>query len=139
MAHKSHKIALRSNRIQERWFHSQCGYARFAYNNALSDFKSGLDADDFRSEVDLNSRQNKRNKEYEWAKVQDQRAGLYAVKALASGINRWVDKISDFSKYKKCGYKLSYTTDEQAVRVDGKRIKFPWVKMFQELRFEGKM
>ena len=142
MAHKSHKIALRPNVSQERWFHSQCGYARFAYNNALSDFKDGLEHSDFRSEVDLNNRWNKRKKEYDWSKSQDQRAGLYAIKALVNGISRWSDKISGFPKYKRRGHKLSYTTDEQAVRVDGKRIKLPkigWVRMFQELRFEGKI
>ena len=142
MAHKSHKIALRPNSIQEHWFQSQCGYARFAYNTGLSDFKSGLASNDFRSEVDLNNRWNQRKKEYTWAKAQDQRAGLYAIKALANGISRWQDKISKFPKYKKRGHKLSYTTDEQAVKVDGKRIKLPkigWVKMFQELRFEGKI
>ena len=142
MAHKSHKIALRPNSVQEHWFYSQCGYARFAYNNALSDFKSGLDAGDFRSEVDLNNRWNKRKKEYEWAKSQDQRAGLYAIKGLALGIKRWKDNISKFPNFKKRGHKLSYTTDEQAVRVEGKRIKLPkigWVKMFQELRFRGEI
>ncbi len=142
MAHKSHKIALRPNSVQEHWFHSQCGYARFAYNNGLSDFKSGLESNEFRSEVDLNNRWNKQKKEYEWAKAQDQRAGLYAIKALANSISRWSNKISGFPKYKKRGHKLSYTTDEQAVRIDGKRIKLPkigWVKMFQELRFEGKI
>ena len=143
MAHKTHKIALRPNSIQERWFQSQCGYARFAYNNALSDFKSGLEIDEFRSEIDLNNRWNARKKSYgDWVRKQDQRVGLYAINGLANGIKRWVDKISKFPKYKKRSHKLSYTTDEQSVRVDGKRIKLPkigWVRMFQALRFKGKI
>ncbi len=143
MAHSTHKIALRPNSVQERWFQSQCGYARFAYNNALSDFKAGLEIDDFRSEIDLNNRWNKRKHSYgDWVCKQDQRVGLYAIKGLANGIKRWKDKISNFPKYKKRGHQLSYTTDEQAVRVDGKRIKLPkigWVRMFQALRFEGKI
>ena len=140
MTYKTHKIALRPTKEQERWFHSQCGYARFAYNNALSDFKSGLEVDDFRSEFDLNNRWNQRKQSYDWAAQQDQRAGLYAIKGLANGIKRWVDKLSRFPKYKKRSHKLSYTTDEQSVRVKGKRVKLPkigWIKMFQELRFEG--
>ena len=143
MAHRTHKIALRPNRIQERWFQSQCGYARFAYNNALSDFKAGLDIDDFRSEIDLNNRWNKRKKSYgSWVSKQDQRVGLYAINGLANGIKRWKDKISKFPKYKKRGHQLSYTTDEQSVKVAGKRVKLPkigWVRMFQALRFEGKI
>ena len=65
MAHKSHKIALRTNNTYEQWLRSQCGYARFAYNNALSDFKNGLEVDTFRSKIDLNNRWNKPKKVYE--------------------------------------------------------------------------
>ena len=141
MALKSHKIALNPTDAQKAWFAQQCGYARFAYNNALSDFKAGLDINDFRSEVDLNNRWNARKKSYgDWVRKQDQRAGLYAIKGLANGITRWVDKISRFPKFKKRGCKQSYTTDEQSVKVEGKRIKLPKignVKMFQELRFKG--
>ncbi|MCG9133822.1 helix-turn-helix domain-containing protein, partial [Candidatus Poribacteria bacterium] len=53
MALRSHKIALRPSKSQKAWFSQQCGYARFAYNAALSDFKSGLDKDDWRSFIDL--------------------------------------------------------------------------------------
>ena len=56
MAYKSHKIALRVNAGQRAWFAQQCGYARFAYNWALSDFKAGLDAGIFPSFIDLNNR-----------------------------------------------------------------------------------
>ncbi len=142
MSHRSHKIALRPNSVQERWFQSQCGYARFACNAALSDFKTGLDADIFYSGIDLNNRFNQRKKAYHWTKAQDQRAALYAIRNLTEGIKRWKDKISGFPKFKRRGRRLSYTTDEQAVKVDGKRIKLPkigWVKMFQELRFEGEI
>ena len=142
MAHKSHKIALRTNDKHEQWFHSQCGYARFAYNNALSDFKNELESDTFRSKIDLNNRWNKRKKVYDWVKAQDQRAGLYAIANLGRAIANWVAKRAKFPKFKKRGKRLSYTTDEQSVKVEGKRIKLPkigWVGMFQELRFEGEI
>ena len=143
MAHKSHKIALRVNAKQDAWFHSQCGYARFACNNALAHFKAGLASGKFYSGVDLNNHFNKAKKAYEWAQAQDQRAALYAIRNLTEGIKRWKDKISGFPKFKKREHrKHSYTTDEQAVKVDGKRIKLPkigWIRMFQELRFEGKI
>ena len=142
MAHKSHKIALRVNAKQDTWFHSQCGYARFACNHALGHFKTGLDSGVFHSGIDLNNHFNQAKKEYDWTKAQDQRAAFYAIRNLVEGINRWTDKISGFPKFKKRGGKLSYTTDEQSVRVEGKRIKLPkigWVRMFQELRFEGKI
>ena len=142
MAHKSHKIALRTNNRHEQWFRSQCGYARFAYNNALSDFKAGLDADTFRSKVDLNNRWNKRKQSYDWTSKQDQRAGLYAIDSLGKAIKNWREKRSRFPKFKKRGHKLSYTTDEHSVKVEGKRIKLPkigWIGMFQALRFKGEI
>lgn len=140
MTLKSHKIALRPTASQKAWFAQQCGYARFAYNAALSDFKSGLADADFRSFIDLNNRFNKRKREFDWTKGMDQRAALYAIRNLSEGVKRWKDKLNGFPKFKKRGHRQSYTTDEQSVKVEGKHIKLPkigWVKMFQELRFAG--
>ena len=55
---RSHKIALRVSDVQKWWFVRQCGYARFAFNSALSDFKAGLAGGKFRSFIDLNNRWN---------------------------------------------------------------------------------
>ena len=139
---KTHKIALRPDRDQIAWFYQQCGYAKFAYNNALSDFKVGLSDDVFRSEIDLNNRWNQRKHEHDWVRAQDQRAGLYAIKNLGRAIENWKEKRAGFPKFKKRGCKHSYTTDEQSVRMEGKRLKLPkigWVKTFEELRFKGKI
>ena len=97
MSIKSHKIALRTNNKHEQWFHSQCGYARFAFNSGLADFKDGLSNDDFRSKVDLNNRWNTRKKSYDWTRQQDQRAGHYAIENLGKAIENW----------KEMGYPLS--------------------------------
>ena len=139
---KTHKIALRPNRDQIAWFYQQCGYAKFAYNSALSDFKAELSADNFLSMYDLNKRFNEKKKEYDWTQAQDQRAAMYAVHHLGSAIDNWKAKRTKFPRLKKRGCKHTYTTDEQAVRIEGKRIKLPkigWVKTFQELRFAGKI
>ena len=142
MALRSHKIALRPTDKQKAWFLQQCGYARFAYNAALSDFKSGLDKDDWRSFIDLNNRFNKAKVGFDWTKAMDQRAAVYAIKHLSEGVKRWKDKTNRFPKYKKRSNRKSYTTDEQSTKTDGKRIKLPkigWVRMFQKLRFEGEI
>ena len=139
---KSHKIALRPTAAQREWFAQQCGYARFAFNTALADFKDGLKADDFRSFIDLNNRFNEAKKAFDWTKGMDQRAALYGIKNLSEGVQRWKDKLNGFPKFKKRGCRQSYTTDEQSVKVKDKRIKLPkigWVRMFQELRFEGEI
>ena len=142
MPYKTHKIALRPNAEQESWFFSQCGYARFAFNAALSDFRCGLEMDEWRSFIDLNNRFNKAKKAFDWTKGMDQRAALYGIKNLSEGVKRWKDKLNRFPKYKKRGSRNSYTTDEQSVKTDGKRIrlaKIGWVRMFQELRFVGRI
>ena len=142
MTLKSHKIALRPTDAQKTWFAQQCGYARFAYNAALADFKASLDDNDWRSFIDLNNRFNKRKRAFDWTKDMDQRAALYAIRNLSEGVKRWKDKLNKFPRFKKRGHRQSYTTDEQAVKTEGKRIKLPkigWVKMFQALRFTGEI
>ena len=139
---KTHKITLNPNYDQIAWFYQQCGYAKFAYNSALSDFKAGLAADNFLSMYDLNKRFNKKKKAFDWTKAQDQRAAMYAVHHLGSAIENWRQKRAKFPRLKKRGCKHSYTTDEQAVRMEGKRIKLPkigWIRTFEELRFVGKI
>ncbi|MDE0424479.1 MAG: RNA-guided endonuclease TnpB family protein [Candidatus Poribacteria bacterium] len=133
---KTHKIALRPNSDQIAWFYQQCGYAKFAYNSALSDFK----VDTKLSMYDLNKRFNEKKKAFDWTKAQDQRAAMYAVHNLGRAIENWKAKRAKFPKFKKRGCKHSYTTDEQAVRMEGKRIKLPkigWIRTFEQLRFVG--
>ncbi|MYF98539.1 IS200/IS605 family element transposase accessory protein TnpB [Candidatus Poribacteria bacterium] len=141
MTYRTHKITLDPTSKQSRWFSQQCGYRRFAYNQALADFKSGLAGDNFQSWQTLNKNFNQTKKRYEWTRSQDQRAALYAIKDLGQAIASWVSKRAKFPKFKGRGHKQSWTTDEQAVRVEGKRIKLPkigWVKMRQALRFAGR-
>ena len=135
---QTHKIALCPNSDQIAWFYQQCGYAKFAYNSALSDFK----VDTKLSMYDLNKRFNERKKAFDWTKAQDQRAAMYAIHNLGQAIDNWRAKRAKFPKLKKRGCKHSYTTDEQSVRMEGKRIKIPkigWVKTFEALRFVGKI
>ena len=137
---KTQKITLRPNCDQVAWFYQQCGYAKFAYNSALFDFKVELAADNFLSMYDLNKRFNQKKKAHDWTKSQDQRAAMYAVHNLGQAVDNWKAKRAKFPKLKKRGCRHSYTTDEQSVRVEGKRIKLPkigWIKTFETLRFRG--
>ena len=139
--YKSQKIALNVNNVQRSWFAQQCGYARFAYNHALSDFKSELDKDNFLSATELNKRFNVKKKEYAWTQSQDQVVANRSIFCnLASAITNWVKKRSKFPKFKHKGGPQSFTTNSQFVEVKGKRIRLPkigWVKMFEEVRFDG--
>ena len=141
--YKTHKIALNPNNKQRRWFSQQCGYARFAYNHALSDFKSEIAKDNFLSASKLDKRFNTAKKKYAWTKDMDQRASQKSIyQNLGAAIKNWTDKRAKFPKFKKRGKRDSYTTDEQSVSVKDKRIKLPkigWVNMFESLRFVGKI
>ena len=131
-------MTLRPNRAQISWFYQQCGYAKFAYNSALSDFK----ADTRLSMYNLNKRFNKKKKAFDWTQAQDQRAAMYAVHHLGRAIENWKDKRAKFPKFKKRGCRHCYTTDEQSVKAEGKRIKLPkigWIRTFEELRFIDKI
>ena len=135
---RTHKITLRPNRDQIAWFYQQCGYAKFAYNTALSDFK----ADTRLSMYNLNKRFNQKKKTFDWTKAQDQRAAMYAVHNLGRAIENWKAKRAKFPKFKKRGCRHAYTTDAQSVQTEGKRIKLPkigWIKTFEKLRFVGKI
>ena len=139
---KTHKITLNPNRDQIAWFYQQCGYAKFAYNSALFDFKTELSSDTFLSKNQLSSRFNEKKKDFDWTSSQDQRAAKYAIDHLGRAVDNYVAKRAGFPKFKRRGCKHAFQTDEQSVRVEDKRIKLPkigWVKTFEVLRFVGKI
>ena len=138
MAIRSHKIALDPTVDQRSWFSQQCGYARFAFNHALSDFK----VSESRHWKELNKRFNIAKRDIEWAKSMDQRAALFGIKHLGNAISRWRTGQNRFPKKKKRRDRQSYSTDPTSVTIKGKRIRLPklgWVRMFQKLRFTGEV
>ena len=140
---KTHKIALNPNNKQRRWFSQQCGYARFAYNHALADFKTELKNDNFLSAAKLNERFNAEKKNYIWTNDMDQVVANKSIFGnLSAAIANWVGKRAKFPKFKKRGKRDTFTTNNQFVEVQGKQIKLPkigLVKMFEELRFVGRI
>ena len=141
---KTHKIALNPNNKQRNWFAQQCGYARFAYNHALADFKSELNNNNFLSAGALNKRFNIAKNEHTWTKAQDQVAANKSIfHNLSAAIKNWIDKRAKFPNFKRRGNHQSYTTNNQFVEVKGdQQIKLPkigWIQMFEKLRFEGRI
>ena len=105
-------------------------------------FKTELASDTFLSKNRLANRFNQKKKDFDWTHAQDQRAAKYAIDNLGAAIENWLKKRAKFPKFKKRGGKHSYTTDEQSVKVLGKRIKLPkigWIRTFEKLRFVGKI
>lgn len=55
---KSHRIALKPKSEQQSLFGQHAGYARFAYNGDLGEFRAGLDVGEWLSERTLRPRWN---------------------------------------------------------------------------------
>ena len=141
---KTHKIALNPNNIQATQFARHCGYARVSYNHALSDFKAGLDAGQWRSHVELCRRFNAiKHEQYDWCSDMSQNVSKNAIYTnLKDAIARWQSGQNRFPKFKKRSYGQSYQADSGrgTITVVDQRIKLPkigWVRMFQPLRFLG--
>lgn len=112
--------------MQVSWFAQQCGYARFAFNSALADFKAGLVSEGvFRSFIDLNNRWNQQKKSIDWCGACDQRAAMHGVKNLSDAVKRWKQGQNRFPKFKKRGGRQSYTVEGYQCKVAGKHIKLP--------------
>ena len=137
MALKSHKIALDVTDEQRVWFSQQCGYARFAYNCALSDYKN-----EPHHWKELNKRFNIAKRDIDWTRGMDQRAALFGIKNFGDAISRWRKGQNRFPKKKRRRDRQSYSTDPSSVSIKSKRIRLPkigWVRMFEKLRFKGEL
>ena len=55
---KTHKVSLITNSAEVTLLARHLGYARFAYNHALADFKAGLDDGEWRGDKTLRPRFN---------------------------------------------------------------------------------
>ena len=133
----SHKIALDATDDQCTWFSQQCGYARFAFNYALSDYNN-----EPRHWKELNKRFNIAKRDIDWASRMDQRAALFGIKHLGDAISRWKGGQNRRPKKKRRRNRQSYSTDPNTVKIEGKRIRLPkigWGRMYQKLRHKGEI
>ena len=143
MTHKTHNIALRPSAEQEQQFRQHAGYRRFVYNFALSAFKEGLHAGEWRSGRTIRKMFNERkHDEFAWQKSLIARVASHAFDDFNKACRRWTSKLAKFPKYKKKSGKQSFRIDNMpnSVRFDGKRLKLPkigWVRTFETLRFKG--
>ena len=141
---KGHKIALNPNNLQATQFARHCGYARVAYNHALSDFKAGLTAGQWRSHIELCRRFNAvKHEQYDWCGDMSQNVSKNAIYTnLKDAIGCWQSGQNRSPKFKKRSHGQNYQADSGrgTITVVGRRIKLPkigWVRMFQPLRFLG--
>ena len=142
---RAQQIELNPNNKQSTLMSQHAGYARVAFNFALSSFKAGLDKDEWRSHVDIKREFNavKRDK-FDWCDALSQYASKNAIHNFGDAITRWKSGQNKFPIYKNRSGKCSYQADNGlgTVEVYKKRIKLPkigWVRMREELRYTGEI
>ena len=135
---KTHKIALVTNNREASLLAQHAGFARFAYNSALADFKAGLDQGEWRRDRTLQRRFN-------------------AVKYAIVDLGQAIDAFGAYRRAVKAGKKVrrvgfprfhrrsshcSFRADNgpRTVRMAGKAIRLPKIgtlRTRETLRFTG--
>jgi len=143
---KAHKIRLYPNNKQETYFRNACGVKRFAYNWALSESRRLYEEGVKTSGYDLSKRLNAiKREEFPWMYDVSKWASQKAVHDAFESLKKWWNpKLGNqaprFKKKGKC--KDSFYLGSSHIKERGDRFYIPklgWVKMAQELRFEGKI
>ena len=152
----AHKIALNPTRSQERLLWEHVGYARFAANRAIEDFREGFADGEWMNDKTLRPRWNARKAELTpWATHLSQNAAKNAIRNVGKAISRWGEyrraqregrpaRYVGFPRWRKRGVHDSYQADNGrgTVRVCDRSVRLPrigWVKTREDLRFEGEI
>ena len=142
---RTHLIQLNPNNKQATLMSQHAGYARVAYNFAVSSFKVGLENDQWRTYIDIKREFNavKRDK-FHWCSKLSQNAAKNAIHHFGDAVARWKKGQNSFPVYKKRSGKVSYQADNGLGTVDvyKKRINLPkigWVRMREALRYSGEV
>ena len=152
---RAHRVALRPTPDQESSFNQHAGYARYAYNWALGEFKAGLDVGEWLSERTLRPRWNKvKPMIAPWAAELSQNGAKYAIIDFGHAATSW-DAYSQrvksgehsgrrvgFPRFKRRKHEQGFRADNgpDTVRVAGKAVILPKigpVAMVEALRFPG--
>ncbi len=152
---RAHRIALKPTPEQEAAFGQHAGYARFAYNWAVGEFKAGLDVGEWLSEKTLRPRWNKvKGLIAPWAAPLSQNPAKYAIIDFGQAAEAWgayckavkagqkPGRRRGFPRFKRRKHEQGFRADNgpDTVRADGKAVILPkigQVAMVEELRFDG--
>ena len=152
---RTHKIALAPTPEQEVRFGQHAGYARFAYNWAVGEFKAGLDVGEWLNHQSLRTRWNRvKGIVAPWAAELSQNAAKYAIIDFGQASAAWgkyrkrvkadqrPGRRVGFPRFKRRKHEQGFRADNgpDTVRVDGKSVMLPKigrVAMVEHLRFRG--
>ena len=152
---RAHRVALKSTPDQDSLFSQHAGYARFAYNWALGEYKAGLDVGEWLNHQSLRPRWNRvKGIIAPWAGPLSQNAAKYAIIDLGAAAENWGEyrkrlkagqragRRVGFPRFKRRRHEQGFRADNgsDTVRVDGKTMILPkigMVAMVEDLRFRG--
>ena len=152
---RSHRVALKPTPEQESLFSQNAGYARFAYNWAVGEFKAGLDVGEWLPDQTLRPRWNVvKGSIAPHGAMLSQNAAKYAIIDLGQAADTWgahrrrvkaglrSGRRVGFPRLKRRRQEQGFRADNgpDTVRVDGKVVILPkigWVAMVEDLRFHG--
>ena len=152
---RAHRVALKPTPDQESLFGQHAGYARFAYNWALGEFKAGLDVGEWLNHQSLRPRWTVVKKIIApWAAELSENAAKYAIIDFGQASAAWGEyrkrikagqrsgRRVGFPKFKRRKHEQGFRADNgpDTVRVDSKVVILPKigrVVMVEHLRFHG--
>lgn len=139
----SHKIRLVPTKTQEGYFRRACGTARFTYNWALQEWKRLYEVGEKPSGAFLKAAFNKiRRERFPWTYEVHRDCTSQPFTNLDKAFRYFFKKTSRYPKFKKRGVHDSFYVANDKFRLDGKRVKLPflgWAKLREALRFEGRV
>ena len=136
---KTHKVCLATNNAEATLLSRHQGYARFAFNHALADFREGQAAGEWRGEKTLRPRFNAVKRTLApWSASLSQNAGKYAIVELGQAIDAFGSyrkavragkkvKQVGFPRFRKRTSASGFRADNGpgTVRLEGKSIRLP--------------
>ena len=142
---RTQQIQLKPNNKQATLFAKHAGYARVAYNFAVSAYRDGQECGDVPYYTAIKKEFNAvKYDKFSWCKELSQYASKNAIHNFGDAVTRCDKGHSQSPVYKKRSDRISYQADNGlgTVEVYKKRIKLPiigWVRMCEELRWTGKV
>lgn len=140
ITNRAHKIRLYPTYRQVAVMRKACGTARYTYNWALAEVKKALDAGEKPSIPQLKKHWNKVKPKWVYEAPKDANQQPFA--NLTTAFNKFFKKTAKFPTFRNKGRRDSFYASNTVFRVDGRRVrlsKIGWVRMAEELRFEGKI
>lgn len=145
----AHKIALDPNNVQATYFARASGTARFAYNWALAEWKNQYEA--YKSDNSLPKPTHAalrrqlnalKRTQFPWMLKVTKNAPQMAIIQLGDAFKNFFAGRAKYPKFRKKGIHDRFSLTNDQFSIDGSYIRIPnlgWVKMFEELRFAGKI